>query len=101
MARETGWLGGDSAAHLRTLFATLEVEVPEEYRHAPDHLALELEFLGMLAEQQPEMAETFRSQHLDWLGDLAAAGQHQEVPCFYQDLFTLIAAFSAREVPRG
>ena len=41
-------VGGDPAAHLRALYGALGLAVPPELHHAPDHLALELTFYGLL-----------------------------------------------------
>lgn len=91
LAGQKGWLGGDPAVHLRALYDSLGVTVPSHFAYAPDHLALELEFLSLLLEQGGvEQAALFRSQHLDWVGDLAADAARHGVPAFYRDLFKLI-----------
>lgn len=96
MAHAKGWLGGDPAAHLRAVYASLGIAIPAELAHAPDHLALELAFMGLLAEQgTPENQTLFRTQHLDWVEELAADAQRPEVPPFYQSLLSLIARFVA------
>jgi len=85
IAREEGWLGGDSAAHLRCLYHALGLEVPPRLAYAPDHLALELTFYGLLLEQGTvEMQATFRDQHLDWLGKLQARARELGVPEVYR-----------------
>lgn len=94
MAREKGWLGGDSAAHLQAVYDSLGIEIPADLAHAPDHLALELEFMALLVEQgTPESQALFRAQHLDWVGELAADAQRPEVPPLYRALLSLIARF--------
>lgn len=100
MAREKGWLGGDSAAHLRDLFNALQIPLPEAFAHAPDHLALELELMALLVEQgEPEQQTRFRTQHLDWLDDLAAKVQDGATPAFYRELISLAAQFVRRDRP--
>lgn len=85
IAREEGWLGGDSAAHLRCLYRSLGLEAPPRLAYAPDHLALELTFYGLLLEEgTPEMQSTFRDQHLDWLGKLRTRARELGVPEVYQ-----------------
>lgn len=96
IARETGWLGGDSAAHMKHLFTSLGVQLPRELEHAPDHLVLELEFMAMLLEQgTPEQAALFRSQHLDWIADLLAAAEKQQAPEACIDLIRLVSEYVA------
>ncbi len=98
LARQKGWLGGDSAAHLRSLYAALGLEVPPGLAHTPDHLALELTLLGLLLEHgTPEMRATFRSQHLDWLPDLQARAAELDVPAVYQQVLELCARAVAPE----
>lgn len=46
LARSRGWLGGDPAAHLRDLYQAVGITTPRALAHAPDHLALELEFMA-------------------------------------------------------
>lgn len=91
LARERGWLGGDSATHMREIYNSLGIIIPPELNHAPDHLALELEFMALLLEQNlVEQAERFCSQHLDWISALRSEAVARQTPAFYQDLFALV-----------
>ena len=92
-AHEKGWLGGDSASHMRDLFGLAGLAIPPELAHAPDHLALELELLGLLAEQgDPESVDLFIAQHLDWVPNLAAAAASKGgVAPFYRALLPIVA----------
>jgi TorA maturation chaperone TorD len=95
-ARERGWLGGDPAAHLKALYQELGIEVPEALSYAPDHLALELEFMSFLVERGTQIQqELFRQQHLDWLPDLVAEADRLGVSGFYRDLIRLIGDYLA------
>ncbi len=92
-AGERGWLGGDSAAHLTDLYRALGLAVPEEWAHAPDHLALELEFLALLIEcGTPAQAAQFIRQHLSWLPDLVRKAEDAGVDGFYGALLQFVAA---------
>ena len=69
--REKGFLLGDSALHMQALFENLGLEVPEEFRACPDHLALEMEFLSLLYRWSADRAiKRFIEDHLDWLPQL-------------------------------
>jgi TorA maturation chaperone TorD len=92
-AGERGWLGADSAAHLADLYRTLGLVVPEEWTHAPDHLALELEFLALLVEHgTPAQAAQFLHQHLAWIPDLVRKAEGAGVDGFYGALLPFVAA---------
>jgi len=43
------------------------------------------------------VSRSMLEQHLDWIGDLAAAAEAQGVPPFYRDLLSLTARFVACE----
>lgn len=65
---------GDSARHMRDLYAALQLEVPEQFAAMPDHLSLELEFLALLLEAgNLQGACEFAADHLAWLADYDAA----------------------------
>lgn len=94
LARSRGWLGGDPAAHLRDLYQAVGITTPRALAHAPDHLALELEFMAVLVEHGTVAQQRlFLQQHLDWLPDLVAAAEALAVPAFYRDLLNLTAGF--------
>ncbi len=91
-ANERGWMGGDSAVHMADLYSSLGLTVPEEWAHAPDHLALEMEFLALLAEHgTPGQQEQFLRQHLGWLPHLVSRAEAAGVDGFYRALLTLVA----------
>jgi TorA maturation chaperone TorD len=95
-AHERGWLGGDSAAHMADLYRALGLAPPEEWAHAPDHLALELEFLALLIEQGTRaQQEQFLAQHLCWVPDLVARAEAAGVEGFYRAVLQFVAAFLA------
>ena len=97
-ARETGLLQGDSAQHLYQVYCEIGFELPTMYADRPDHLVLELEFMGLLVEAaEPAVQLLFISQHLDWLPRLVADAEHKEAPALYLDLFRWIEGFLALE----
>jgi len=67
-ARERGLLQGDSALHVSALYQHCGMEVSEEFRDCPDHLAAELEFLSLLYERATDREiKAFIADHLDWV----------------------------------
>lgn len=93
---ETGWLGGDSAAHMRDLIAQIQIELPLEIQGMPDHLAVLLEFMSLLLEEalQNDQA-TFLAQHLDWLPLLLARCDEAGLTGPYRALLEMTAQFIA------
>ena len=97
-ARETGLLQGDSAQHLYQVYREIGFELPAMYADRPDHLVLELEFMGLLVEAaEPAIQQLFIDQHLDWLPRLVADAEHKAAPALYLDLFRWIEEFLAVE----
>jgi putative dimethyl sulfoxide reductase chaperone len=67
-ARGKGLLQGDSALHVSALYRHCGMEVAEEFRACPDHLAVELEFLSLLYERATDREiKAFIADHLDWV----------------------------------
>ena len=67
-ASERGLLMGDSALHLLEIYHHCGLEVPEEFKGYPDHIALELEFLSYLYQWATDIEiKTFIEDHLDWI----------------------------------
>lgn len=68
---QTGWLMGDCALHLQSIFQALSLEVPPDFRGTPDHLVLELELLSFLYRSaSEEQIRQFIGDHLDWVANL-------------------------------
>lgn len=98
-ARDRGWLGGDSAAHLEAVYGETGLEPPPEFAHAPDHLALELELMALLAEQgSREQQDRFLAQHLSWMPDLVARAQSEGIDSLYLQLLRMANAVVARDM---
>ena len=60
-ARQKGYLLSDRALHMRELFQRYGLELPPELEQTPDHLIVQLEFLGFLLvnEKVEEAAKWF------------------------------------------
>lgn len=93
---ETGWLGGDAAAHMQDLINRLGVELPLEVRGMPDHIAVEMEVMSLLAEgADPDAQAIFLAQHLDWLPLLLARCDEAGSAGLYRALLELTEQFIA------
>ncbi len=100
-ARETGLLQGDPAHHLFQLYKDIGFELPLRYADSPDHLVLELEFMGVLVEEaEPSVQYTFLTQHLDWLPTVIAEAERKPVPELYLELLRWVEAFLVLERAR-
>ena len=100
-AAEKGLLLSDHALHMKDLYETFGITIPEEYESMPDHLCLELEFAALLLEHDAETKYgVFIAEHLNWLDDLVAEAEQKEVPDYYLQLIKLTAQFLALELRR-
>ncbi len=71
---QRGLYRGEPARHMQSVYASLDIEVPERFAAMPDHLTLELELLALLLEAgNAAAAATVAFEHLDWLDDYDAA----------------------------
>jgi len=96
IASEKGYLGGDASAHLADIYKALDLAIPPEYSHAPDHLGLELSLMALLVENgSREQQSLFLSQHLDWLPDLLEAADARGIHSLYRDLLVFARDFIA------
>lgn len=97
-AASKGLVMGDPALHMLELYRRFSLEVPEEYRSIPDHLALEMEFLALMYRYASDEAiERFIADHLDWIPELKdAVGNADPLP-FYWSAVQLIDLFLQNE----
>ncbi len=100
-AAEKGLLLSDHALHMKDLYQTFGITIPEEYESMPDHLCLELEFAALLLEHDEETKYgVFIAEHLNWLKDLVAEAEQKEIPDYYLQLIKLTAQFLTLELRR-
>ncbi|HSR13585.1 MAG TPA: molecular chaperone TorD family protein, partial [Thermodesulfobacteriota bacterium] len=85
-AGEKGLMMGDPALHMKAIFEECGLEIPDECRAAPDHLALQLDFLSLLyAKAGDREIRRFIGDHLDWVPDLKAEMAPFHPHVFYGD----------------
>ena len=83
-----GMYGGESARHVRALYAACGLSVPDGFAAMPDHLALLFEFAAFFLEAgDASAARTLVRDHFDWLGAYdavlaARAEQAADAPAF-------------------
>lgn len=66
-----GYVMGDPALDMARRYATAGMEIPPEYSHKPDHIALVLEYMAFAVERLSEADQLmFLNEHLNWIGNL-------------------------------
>lgn len=84
IAKQKGYLMGDSALHIKYLLKALGFELPSELAQKPDHLAVLLELLAYYIEHlEPEEVLQYLKDHFDWLGEFQKCLEHIGAHEFY------------------
>jgi TorA maturation chaperone TorD len=97
-ASSKGLLMGDSALHLLEIYRLCNLEVAEEFRGRPDHLALELEFLSYLYRWATDVEiKKFIEDHLDWINLLKGEFKRVQPHSFYVSALEVLDLFIHRE----
>ncbi len=100
-AKEKGYLMGDSAIHLSTLFQQCGMEVAEPFKGIPDHIVIELEFLSCLYQEAgDEEIKIFIEDHLDWIPSLKESFEKAQAHPFYISLIEILDLFINQEKGR-
>ena len=100
-AKEKGFLMGDSAIHLSTLFQHCGLEVAEPFKRIPDHMVIELEFLSYLYQEAGDREiKRFIEDHLDWISFLKECFKRADAHPFYISLIEVLDLFISREKSR-
>ena len=100
MAGKKGFVLGDSALHMLDLYRRIGFELPQEFFGWPDHLALELDFLGFLYEQYSHKeVHQFIIDHLDWISNLLEKGEQLELFPLYDATIRTVDYFLRGELP--
>jgi len=100
-AKEKGFLMGDSAIHLSTLFQHCGLEVAGPFKGMPDHILIELEFLSYLYREAGDVEiERFIKDHLDWIPFLKESFEKARAHPFYISLIEILDLFINQEKGR-
>jgi TorA maturation chaperone TorD len=101
-AASKGLVMGDHAVHMLDIYQQMSLEVPEEFRSMPDHMVLQLEFLGLLYRfASYEQAEGFIQDHLNWILDLKGEIEKANAHPFYRNGIELLHLFLQNEMKNG
>jgi TorA maturation chaperone TorD len=100
-AKEKGFLMGDSAVHLSTVFQHYGMEVTGPFKGMPDHIIIELEFLSHLYQKAgDEEIKKFIKDHLDWIPFLKESFEKACAHPFYISLIEILDLFINQEKRR-
>ena len=93
-----GLLMGDSALHLLEIYRQCGLEMSEEFKSCPDHLAIELEFLSYLYRWASQVdIHRFINDHLDWIPHLREELKRYQPNSLYGDVLELLDLFLKKE----
>lgn len=94
LAGEKGYLMGDPAIDMIKRYQAHGIVIPDKYASMPDHVALELEYMSFLCNNEyEEEQEDFVHNHLDWTDDLKADISKTNISGFYRTAANLTSAF--------
>jgi TorA maturation chaperone TorD len=100
-AKEKGFLMGDSAVHLSTLFQLCGIQVSGAFKGMPDHIVIELEFLSYLYQEAGDREiKSFLEDHLDWIPSLRERIENGHAHPFYISLIKVLDLFVDLEKKR-
>jgi TorA maturation chaperone TorD len=100
-ASERGLLMGDSAVHLLEIYRQCGIEVSEEFRGCPDHIAMELEFLSYLYQWATDVEiKMFIKDHLDWIPLVEQELKRFHPHSFYSGALEILDLFLNKERER-
>jgi len=92
-------LMGDPAIEMLKRYRADGIELPPDFKAYPDHIALVLEYAGLLLERGAASAyEEFVVAHFDWIEDLWRDIHAQTESPFYRTAADLLRAFAQGEL---
>lgn len=100
-SQEKDMLMGDPAIEMLKRYRADGIELPPDFKAYPDHVALILEYAGLLLERgAPGAYEEFVAAHLDWMEALWRDIHSQTESPFYRAAADLLHAFARDELER-
>lgn len=95
-------LMGDPAIEMLKRYRTDGIELPPAFKAYPDHVALILDYAGLLLERgAPGAYEEFAAAHLDWMDALRRDIHSMTESPFYRAAADLLHAFARDELERA
>lgn len=93
-----GHIMGYPALDIKRRYETRGIEIPAEYSHAPDHLALLLEFfsIGIETATAGELEE-FAKSHLDWIDSMTQEALKTGKARHYQPILEFMGSFIKKD----
>ncbi len=92
-----GMIMGDPAVDMLRRYQHGNIRIPEAFKDAPDHLALLLEYMGLLCEAGREEQRNFVRGHLDWIPEFRRVIHQCSKSRFYRCVADATEGFLAYE----
>jgi TorA maturation chaperone TorD len=100
-----GMLMGDPAIDMLRRYRTCGIEIPEQFKDMPDHLALLLEYMALLCEAGTDDEQRrFVQDHLAWMPELKRLIYDCSESRFYRsvaDASAAVVAYEQQPLSRG
>lgn len=94
LAGAKGYLMGDPAMDMIKRYQAHGIVIPDKYSSMPDHIALELEYMSFLCNNEYEEEQRdFIHSHLDWIDDLKDDISKNGQSGFYSTAIHITSAF--------
>lgn len=95
-----GMFMGEPAVDMLKRYQYYDIQVPVAFKDTPDHLALLLEYMGLLCEAESEAQGIFLRDHLDWVPEFRRLIDRCSDSGFYRCVAGATESFLAYEQRR-
>jgi len=97
-----GHIMGYPALDMKQRYEARGIEIPPEYSHAPDHLALLLEFFAIQIETATaEEMDKFAKSHLDWIDAMTQEALKTGKVRYYQPILEFMGSLIKKDAFRA